>query len=147
MANAVSNVLAPAFSQFFDALVSGSQNFGEAFKNMLKSILSQIVATIAQAAILSAIFSAFGLGGGSAGGFMGLFKSFLGIGAKPMAAGGLVTAPTYALVGEAGPEAVIPLDRMNELMAGRLEVADTYIRGEDIVQIWKVVSSRNQRKF
>lgn len=31
--------------------------------------------------------------------------------AKPMAAGGIVTSPTLALIGEAGPEAVIPLSR------------------------------------
>ena len=31
--------------------------------------------------------------------------------AVPMAAGGIVTAPTLALIGEAGPEAVIPLSR------------------------------------
>jgi SLT domain-containing protein len=29
-----------------------------------------------------------------------------------MAAGGIVTGPTLALIGERGPEAVIPLDRM-----------------------------------
>jgi phage-related minor tail protein len=31
---------------------------------------------------------------------------------KPMATGGIVTGPTRALVGEAGPEAVIPLDKL-----------------------------------
>ena len=30
-----------------------------------------------------------------------------------MAEGGIVTSPTLALIGEAGPEAVVPLDRMN----------------------------------
>jgi phosphotransferase system HPr-like phosphotransfer protein len=30
-----------------------------------------------------------------------------------MAEGGIVTGPTLALIGEAGPEAVVPLDRMN----------------------------------
>ena len=34
----------------------------------------------------------------------------------PMATGGLVTAPTRALIGEAGPEAVIPLDRLDRMM-------------------------------
>ena len=29
-----------------------------------------------------------------------------------MADGGMVTGPTLALIGEAGPEAVVPLDRM-----------------------------------
>jgi hypothetical protein len=33
------------------------------------------------------------------------------VGVKKMAAGGIVTRPTFALIGEAGPEAVIPLPR------------------------------------
>jgi phage-related minor tail protein len=32
-----------------------------------------------------------------------------------MATGGIVTSPTAALIGEAGPEAVIPLDRMGSM--------------------------------
>ena len=36
----------------------------------------------------------------------------------PMATGGLVTGPTRALIGEAGPEAVIPLDRLDRMMGG-----------------------------
>jgi hypothetical protein len=35
-------------------------------------------------------------------------------GYTPFAKGGLVTRATYALVGEAGPEAVIPLNRLSE---------------------------------
>jgi hypothetical protein len=38
-------------------------------------------------------------------------------GLKPMATGGLVTGPTPALIGEAGPELVIPLDRFESLVA------------------------------
>ena len=37
---------------------------------------------------------------------------------KPLAAGALVTGPTRALVGEAGPEAVIPLSRVGQSLAG-----------------------------
>jgi phage-related minor tail protein len=37
----------------------------------------------------------------------------------PFATGGIVTGPTPALVGEAGPEAIIPLDRLNSIMASR----------------------------
>ena len=32
-----------------------------------------------------------------------------------MAKGGIVTAPTFAMVGEAGPEAIVPLDRAKGL--------------------------------
>jgi len=35
----------------------------------------------------------------------------------PMAEGGIVTKPTRALIGEAGAEAVIPLDRMGSMGA------------------------------
>jgi hypothetical protein len=36
-------------------------------------------------------------------------------GLRPMAAGGIVMGPTPALVGEAGPEAIIPLDRLGKM--------------------------------
>jgi phage-related minor tail protein len=44
--------------------------------------------------------------GGLGGGLMNELK-----GVPAMANGGIVTSPTLALIGEAGPEAVIPLDR------------------------------------
>jgi phage-related minor tail protein len=34
------------------------------------------------------------------------------LGLPRMAEGGIVSSPTLALIGEAGPEAVVPLDRM-----------------------------------
>ena len=36
----------------------------------------------------------------------------------PFADGGIVTKPMMGLVGEAGPEAIIPLDRISEMMGG-----------------------------
>lgn len=44
--------------------------------------------------------------GSGIGGFIGQFN--------PMAEGGIVTSPTLALIGEKGPEAVVPLSRGNE---------------------------------
>jgi hypothetical protein len=35
-----------------------------------------------------------------------------------LAAGGIVTSPTLAMIGEAGPEAVIPLNRMGQMGGG-----------------------------
>ena len=32
----------------------------------------------------------------------------------PLASGGIITSPTFAMVGEAGPEAVVPLNKMNQ---------------------------------
>jgi hypothetical protein len=41
-----------------------------------------------------------------------------GLDYKAMATGGIVTSPTLALIGEAGPEAVIPLDKMGGMGGG-----------------------------
>lgn len=60
-------------------------------------ILAPGVATAATAAMLA---------GAVLAGNMGFSQ-----GMKAMAAGGIVTSPTVAMIGEAGPEAVIPLDR------------------------------------
>lgn len=47
----------------------------------------------------------------------------------PMATGGLVTGPTPALVGEAGPELIVPLDRVKE-MGGNDSAATTKALGD-----------------
>ena len=54
-----------------------------------------------------------GAGGGGGGG-----ANPAGLDYKAMATGGVVTSPTFALIGEAGPEAVIPLDKMGGMGGG-----------------------------
>jgi hypothetical protein len=39
-------------------------------------------------------------------------------GLMELAEGGIVTGPTMALIGEKGPEAVIPLNQINNIMGG-----------------------------
>ena len=39
-----------------------------------------------------------------------------------LANGGIVTSPTLALIGEAGPEAVVPLDRMASVGGGNVTI-------------------------
>ena len=58
----------------------------------------------------------FGRLGGEDGGNGGANPA--GLDYKAMATGGVVTSPTFALIGEAGPEAVIPLDKMGSMGGG-----------------------------
>ena len=58
----------------------------------------------------------FGRLGGEDGGNGGANPA--GLDYKAMATGGVVTSPTFALIGEAGPEAVIPLDKMGGMGGG-----------------------------
>jgi TP901 family phage tail tape measure protein len=59
-----------------------------------------------------------------------------------MAEGGIVTGPTEALVGEAGPEAVIPLDRLRDFGGGPIEltvnVFDRTLAGMSRAQLEKL---------
>ena len=71
-------------------------------------------------------------------GFGTSIAGFLGAGPKatPMATGGIVRKPQLSLIGEAGPEAVIPLDRLGN-MGGTTNVTINMpvgVSGEDVVR-------------
>jgi prefoldin subunit 5 len=78
-----------------------------AFQDLVTSILQEL-GKLAASKMLQMI-----LGGAGGGGFS-LNLGSLGI--PGLAAGGYVTRPTLAVVGEAGPEAVVPLSRGPEAM-------------------------------
>jgi hypothetical protein len=78
-------------------------------------------------AIYGAILPGTSPAGGAGSGLRGdLMKELKGIPA--MANGGIVTGPTLAMIGEAGPEAVIPLDRMGSMGGGDVNI---YVQGAD----------------
>ena len=103
------------------------EDIGKILGNIFRDLAAQIAAAAAKAALLSFLFP-----GAAAGkGFKGLFKGFLGL--TPFASGGIVTGPTPALIGEAGPEAVIPLDRLSSMGSRPLEVKALRISGGDLL--------------
>lgn len=92
----------------------------QSFKQFAASFLHQIGRMIVQQSILNMMQSQSG--GFSGGGFLsalgGLFGGSSGGSAAAntpyipaMAAGGMVTKPTLAMVGEAGPEMIVPLNK------------------------------------
>lgn len=50
------------------------------------------------------------------------------VGAKAFAVGGIVTGPTLGLIGEAGPEVVFPLDRLNSFIKNTKSAGDQTVR-------------------
>jgi len=62
---------------------------------------------------IPALNSLFGGGGGS-----NKQTPSSGVSIPKMAAGGIVTSPTLALIGEAGPEAVVPLSKLDNMGGG-----------------------------
>lgn len=101
----------------------------DGLRSVLKNVIRDLVTAASKAAILTLLFPGAAQG---AGGFSGLFKGALGL--RPFATGGIVTGPTPALIGEAGPEAVIPLNRLNGIMNARpLEVKALRVSGGDLL--------------
>lgn len=143
----VQDGLTSAFRGFFDTLLEGGNAFGSFFSilgNIIKRLIAATLAAAALALVLSFI-PGFSVGGLASGGglskFGQLFKNFgKTFGIPGFAEGGIVTGPTLAMVGEGrGPEAIIPLDKLNNLlgnMGGGSEVRVTgelRARGTDLV--------------
>ena len=68
-----------------------------------------------------------------------------------LATGGIVTGPTHALIGEAGPEAVIPLDRFGGRLGStqniHIEINNPVVRSdEDIDKLTEEISMRLARE-
>jgi hypothetical protein len=135
----------PAFDTVFDAIANGESVF-ESLGKFLKQLVTRLVAAAAAAAVLSLIMNSIipSIGGKSAVSgfkFFDLFKKFTGF-----QHGGIVTQPTAAIIGEAGPEVVFPIDRLREFLAPNAQqaiVLETKVRGNDI---WLSQSRTNQQR-
>ena len=142
----IANTFAGTVSNAIDAAVDGTQNFGEA----LKGLAADMLRTIGKMLIMYAIAQALGALGGGADNPQGIFSflargfgfresakgSYFANGIAAFAKGGMftnsvVSSPTLfqfadggvtrmGLMGEAGPEAIMPLKRGPD---GRLGVA------------------------
>ena len=66
--------------------------------------------------------------GASIGGIMDAFSDDV-----ELAKGGIVTQPIKALVGEAGPEAVVPLSKLPEMMGGGLSLEGLNVKFDEMI--------------
>ena len=122
--------LGDAFSNSFKSVLDGSKSAQEAIADFFKSIASALLnyatQAIAQYIAIGVARMFAGVGSSSVGqtnwGGMGTSQFSGGFGVDtsglagpltPFAEGGIVRKPTAALIGEAGPEAVIPLSEMS----------------------------------
>jgi len=103
-------------------VIDGSKKASEAFADMARDIIRNLMKMILQQLIFNVVMRAFGGGGGGGGGgsLFGYAKGgvFDQSGVVPFAKGGVVTRPTIfpfasgaGLMGEDGPEAIMPLTR------------------------------------
>lgn len=118
MGEFLSSTLQPAFTDLFESIITGGTNAFQEFGRAIGRIITKLIAAAAAAAALAGIITLItgGTAAGAAGflaNFKGLFSGFTGF---QFASGGIVSRPTFGLFGEAGPEAVIPLSRLPQII-------------------------------
>ena len=118
----IQSFLASTFQSVFTTALNAGEDFFTQMDRWIKNFIKQMLAAAATAALLS------GISGGSLS-FLTAFKGLLGI--TKMAHGGIVNGPTPIVAGEAGPEAIIPLHKLNA-MGGNLSAR---ISGRDLLLI------------
>lgn len=138
------NKFGGAFDALFDNIGKGAKTAFQAFRDAIKQVLAELVKAIVKAAIFAGIAAIFTGGASFGASFGSIFKDLAGF--KLFADGGLVTQPTRGIVGEAGPEAVIPLDRLFNGGGGKQEL-ELRVEGTELVALLKNSESTYNRLF
>ena len=146
MASGVTNSLQSAF----DALMKG-ENVFEALSNSVLQFAADLGFAIIRAQLLAYIqagiaTSGTGLAGAAAGGggILNTIMNLLGLGVTKNAKGGITNGPSLGLIGEAGPEAIMPLSKLSSFLntsfnAGAMSSNTTanggqfVLRGQDLL--------------
>jgi hypothetical protein len=118
-AGTISNSVTNAFMGLFDAMERG-QNVGQALEDMFKNLVKQIAAAVIQALIFKAIMNALtgGTSGGAeaASGGVASIADMIMAGVSQNAEGGITTRASIGMIGEAGPEAIMPLSKLSSFL-------------------------------
>lgn len=134
LADFARNQLPQFFQGAFSALSEGTKSFGQFMMDTLKQLLIRLTALAATFAALSILFP----GSGALAGGFGKFMAG-GMGIPQMAAGGLFTGASLAMVGEGpgtsaiNPEVVAPLDKLQQMMGGGNVTVTGRLDGRDIL--------------
>ena len=131
------------FAGSMESAMTSQENFFSAFIKNLKQAIGKQLAMLAALEITGFLLG--GIGGGML--TKGLPKGagdFLR-GIIPMADGGVVMGPQMALIGEAGPEAVIPLDQLKNFGGAQQVEVVGKISGTDIFLSNRNTGTNRQR--
>jgi len=147
-AQAVADTIKTSMSDAFMSIVDGTMSAKDAFKSMASDIIKKLYEVLVVQNLVGSFDTKAGTGSGIVGAIMGAFGfanggAFQNGNVIPFANGGVVGSPTTfpmangntGLMGEAGPEAIMPLKRGKD---GKLGVATEGGGNVSIVQNFNI---------
>ena len=152
------NVAGTAFGAVTQAMARGA-SAAQAFSKAVVSAMRDAIAAKIKLAVTEAAASVFanvpfplsvGLAAAAGAGASAIFNSLLGALKIPLLAdGGITTGAGLFVAGEAGPEAIIPLDRLNEFMRPSGGQVSGVLRadGNELIALIDTVQQQNARSF
>lgn len=112
---------------------------------IVQNIIEQVARAVAAISTMPNVIPGIGIAkgiGGIVGGLIGAGKKVI----PGMAKGGMVTGPTLAMIGEAGPEVVVPLNKMGGMgTTVVVNVSGSVISERDLIEQIRVGLVRSQR--
>jgi tape measure domain-containing protein len=132
----VTTELVIGLGEAFKSVIQGTKSVGQAVVDMLSNIASKILDMAMNQLITNLLGGLFGGNSNSSGGssIVSAGISALTGGIIPFANGGIVNQPTLALIGEgADSEAVLPIPKLNELMAINRSIGAVGSQGGGVV--------------
>ena len=132
----MASIATAAFVAFGQAFAEAAVEGGEIFKEAMKAGVASAVQALAMLAMAEAGIALASLNFVKAAALFGAgtaaFAAAAGI--RALGAGGLVTSPTVALIGERGPEVVAPLSKMGAMGGITLHVHGSLITEGDLLR-------------
>lgn len=157
-ANTIAGGLTNSLQGAFDSLMKG-ENVFEALSQSVLKFAEDLAFAILKAQILAAIqgtiaVSSAGTAGAAAGGdgFLNVLMNLLGFGVTKNAAGGITNGPSLGLIGEAGPEAIMPLSKLSSMMnttfnAGAMSGVNNTNNGQFVLKGNDLVLALNRSNY
>ncbi|MEM9829893.1 MAG: hypothetical protein AAF944_04620 [Bacteroidota bacterium] len=156
MQQSVQTIFSSMSSNLASAL-QGWKSFGDALSNIIGSLVGELVRLAVAQAFTNSLKSGAILGPGAlavaaaAGVAAKALISSLVRSVPALAEGGIVTGPTYALIGEGGqPEVVFPLSKLRQFIGEGARGKDTLeyrISGQDLIIVMKRAQRANTKLY
>ena len=148
----VGDMFGQSLSQLAETGKISFQGIFDALKQMVLRFAAAIAAAVTLNILTGGAVMSAGKAAGAKSGFGALLKGgkSMGIGGiTPFAAGGIVSGPTAALVGEysgakTNPEVIAPLSKLQNMMGGNVTFT---ISGDNLVGTLNRANKTRQRKF